>query len=190
MRLKIIKMKLVQSTNSEALKIIKKGKSKPTLITSLKQTKGRGSMGKKWVSQKGNLFISIFFEINQKKINFKQYALLNAYLLKNVIKKFTKKKIDIKWPNDLLINKEKFCGILQEVINFNAKTFLIIGAGINTNSSPIIESYKATSLSGKIGKKVNNNKILKEIKKDYEKFIKYTEKYNFIELKRKILNKA
>ena len=40
---------------------------KPTLITSLKQTKGRGTMGKKWISKKGNLFISIFFEINQKK---------------------------------------------------------------------------------------------------------------------------
>ena len=40
-------------------------------------------MGKKWISQKGNLFISIFFEINQKKINFKQFAILNAFILKN-----------------------------------------------------------------------------------------------------------
>ena len=189
MKLKIIKMKHVQSTNNVALKLIKNKKLKPTLITSLVQTNGRGTMGKKWISKKGNLFISIFFEINQQKINYKQYALLNAYLFKSIIKKFAKIKISIKWPNDLLVKKEKICGILQEVVNFNAKSFLIVGAGINTNSSPIIKNYKATSLSSILKKKINNNKILKIIQKDYEKFIHQTENYNFIELKRKILRK-
>ena len=143
-------------------------------------------MGKKWISKKGNLFISIFFEINQERINYKQYALLNAYLFKNIIKKFIKKKIDIKWPNDLLINKEKICGILQEVVNLNSKTFLIVGAGINTNNSPTIKNYKTTSLRSILKKKVNNNKILKEVKKEYEKFIQQIEKYNFSALKIKI----
>ena len=87
MKLKIIKRKKVTSTNNLALKLIKKNFSKPTLIISQTQTNGRGTMGKKWVSIKGNLFISIFFEINQNKINFSQYALLNAYLFKNIIKK-------------------------------------------------------------------------------------------------------
>ena len=186
MKLKIIKMKQVQSTNNVALKLLKKKDTNPTLITSLVQTRGRGTMGKKWISTKGNLFISIFFEINQKKINFKRYALLNAYLFKNIITKFVKKKIDIKWPNDLLIKEEKICGILQEVINFNKKTFLIIGAGINTNSAPIIKNYKATSLNSILKKKINNNKILREIQKVYEKFIYQKEKYNFLELKNKI----
>ena len=92
MKLKLIKMKSVKSTNNVALKLIKKKKLKPTLITALAQTNGRGTMGKKWISKKGNLFVSIFFEINQRKVNFKQYVLLNAYLLRNIIKKFTKKK--------------------------------------------------------------------------------------------------
>ena len=48
----------------------------------------------------------------------------------------------------------------------NNKTFLIIGAGINTNSSPTIKNYKATSLSFIIKKKINNNKILKEKNND------------------------
>ena len=75
-------MKSVQSTNNEALKLIKRKKIKPALITSLSQTNGRGTMGKKWISKKGNLFVSIFFELNQQKLNFRQYALLNAYLFK------------------------------------------------------------------------------------------------------------
>ena len=187
MKLRIIKMKRVQSTNSVALKLIKEKNLKPTLITSLVQTNGKGTMGKKWISQKGNLFISIFFEINQKRINFKQYALLNAYLFQNIIKEYTKKKIDIKWPNDLTVKKEKICGILQEVVNLNAKTFLIVGAGINTNSSPIIKNYKATSLSSILNKKIDNYKILKEVIKDYEKFILQTKKNSFFELKKKIL---
>ena len=106
MKLRIIKLMRVRSTNNVALNLIKKKKLKLALVTSLTQTNGRGTMGKKWISMKGNLFVSIFFEINQQKINFRQYALLNAYLLRNIIKKFTKKKIDIKWPNDLLIKKE------------------------------------------------------------------------------------
>ena len=108
MKLKLIKMKSTQSTNNVAINLIKNKKLKPTLVTSLIQKNGRGTMGKKWISQKGNLFISIFFEINQSKINFRQYAVLNAYLLKKIIGKFTLKKIDIKWPNDILIKKKKF----------------------------------------------------------------------------------
>ena len=91
-KLRMIKFKKVQSTNNVALKLIKRNKLKPTLVTSLMQTKGRGTMGKKWISQKGNLFISIFFEINQQRINFRQYAILNAYIFKNIIKRFVKKK--------------------------------------------------------------------------------------------------
>ena len=107
MKLKIIKLKTVKSTNNIALKFIKRKKIKPTLITSIKQTHGRGTMGKKWISKKGNLFISIYFQIDQKKINFRQYVLLNAYLFKNVIRKFSKKKTFIKWPNDIMIQKKK-----------------------------------------------------------------------------------
>ena len=84
--------------------------------------------------------------------------------------------------------KEKICGILQEIVDFNTKTFLIIGAGINTNNFPIIKNYKTTSLRSILGKKINNDDILKQIQKDYEKFIQQTKKYNFIELKKRIKN--
>ena len=112
-----------------------------------------------------------------------QYAELNAYIMKKIIKKFTSEKIDIKWPNDLLINKDKICGILQEVINYNNKTFLIIGVGINTNNSPSIKKFKSTSLKEILGKKINNNKVLTETKKIYENFIIKTKKFSYVTLK-------
>ena len=102
MKIKLIKFKSVKSTNDIAIHLIKKKKTLPTLILSEKQTKGRGTMGKKWISQKGNLFMSIFFEINQKKINFRQFAILNALLLRKLVAKFISRDIKIKWPNDLL----------------------------------------------------------------------------------------
>ena len=67
MKLRSIKFKSVKSTNDIAQKLIKKKKIKPTIIFSEKQTKGRGTMGKRWISKKGNLFLTIFFDISKKK---------------------------------------------------------------------------------------------------------------------------
>ena len=125
MKIKLKKYKKVKSTNDIAIKLIKKNNTCPMLVTSEQQTNGRGRVGKKWISQKGNLFMSLFFKIDQKKINFKQFAVLNAFLLKKVISKKISKKIRIKWPNDILFNKKKFCGILQELIRINNFDYLV-----------------------------------------------------------------
>ena len=95
MKIKIKKYKKVQSTNDIALKLIKENVSEPTLITTEMQTKGRGRTGKKWISRKGNLFLSLFFKFDQTKINFKQFAVLNAFLIKKIISKTISKKIKI-----------------------------------------------------------------------------------------------
>ena len=185
MKIKIKKYKEVKSTNDIALTLIKKKASDPTLITSEKQTNGRGRIGKKWISKKGNLFISIFFKFEPKKINFKQFAILNAFLLKKVISKTTSKKIKIKWPNDLLFNEQKLCGILQEVIKFNNFNYLIVGIGLNTNKVPENKSFKSISLKNMLNKKINNQIILKNIKVTYEKFLKEKDRFSFSKLKTK-----
>ncbi len=185
MKIKIKKYKKVNSTNDVALKLIKQNVSKPTLITTEKQTNGRGRIGKKWISKKGNLFISLFFKFDQRKINFKQFAILNALLLKKVISKTISVKIKIKWPNDLLFNKKKFCGILQEVIKFNNFDYLIVGIGLNTNIDPQNKSFKSTSLKNILKKKINNQKILDNIKTAYEKLLKEKNISTFSNLKRR-----
>ena len=185
MKIKIKKYKKVKSTNDVAIKLIKRNFLEPTLITTEKQTNGRGRIGKKWISLKGNLFITLFFEFDQKKINFKQFAVLNALLLKKVISKIISKKIKIKWPNDLLFNKLKFCGILQEVINFDNFDYLIVGIGLNTNTVPQNKSFKSTCLKNILNKKIDNQKILKKIVIAYEKFLGEKNKLSFSDLKMK-----
>jgi BirA family transcriptional regulator, biotin operon repressor / biotin---[acetyl-CoA-carboxylase] ligase len=184
MKIKLLRFKSVKSTNDVALKLTQKKNSRPTLITSEIQTHGRGTMGKKWISQKGNLFISIFFEMKQKRINFKHFATLNAYLLKNLLSKKMLKKIKIKWPNDLLYKKKKICGILQEVVNYKNKKFLIIGIGINTNFDPKNKGFSSTSLKDITNKNIDNNKLIDLIKKTYEKFLTKTKIYAYAELKK------
>ena len=188
MKIKLIKFKSVKSTNDIAIKLIRKEKVQPTLIFSETQTKGRGTMGKKWISQKGNLFISIFFEIDQKRINFKQFAILNAFLLRKLLSKFISKKIKIKWHNDLLYKKEKISGILQEVITYNQKNYLIVGIGVNTNIVPKNKSFSSTSLKNIIDRKIDNKKILKNIKNNYEKFLIEIKKLSYKKLKKKMIN--
>ena len=183
MKIKIKRYKKVKSTNDVALKLIKQNISKPTLILTDKQTNGRGRVGKKWISKKGNLFISIFFKYDQKKINFKQYAILNAYLIKKVLTKKISKKINIKWPNDLLFNHQKFCGILQELIKFNRYYYLVVGIGLNTNVAPENKSFKSTCLKNILNKKINNQIVLKDIKIAYEKFLGEKNKLSFLDLK-------
>ena len=185
MKIKIKNYKKVKSTNDVAMKLIKRNILEPTLITTEKQTNGRGRIGKKWISLKGNLFITLFFKFDNKKINFKQFAVLNAFLLKKVISNIISKKIKIKWPNDLLFNKLKFCGILQEVIRFNNFDYLIVGIGLNTNTVPQNKSFKSTCLKNILNKKIDNQKILKKIVIAYEKFLGEKNKLSFSDLKMK-----
>ena len=179
MKILLKKFKKVKSTNDTALNLIKKQNLSPIIVASDTQSRGKGTMGKRWISRKGNLFISILFEMKSKKIDFKQYAILNAYVIKKVISKYISKKVSIKWPNDLLIEKKKVCGILQEVIHLNKKKFLVVGVGINTFLSPNISGYKTSSLKNYSKKKLNNGIILKDIKKTYEKFLDEIKKYQF-----------
>ena len=186
MKLKILKLLSVTSTNDEAIKLIKRNKSNPTLISANKQTKGRGTRGKKWISQKGNLFVSIFFRIDKAKIKFNHFSILNPYILRNILNIHLVEKISIKWPNDLMIKKKKISGILQELIEFKDKKYLIIGIGINTLLSPSNTNFKSTSINKFSNQMINNDLILLQIKRTYEKLLSDINKYNFFYLKRKI----
>ena len=84
MKLRSLKFKSVKSTNDIALMLIKKDNITPSIILSERQTKGRGTMGKKWISLKGNIFASIFFELKQNMPNFKEFSLINPLIIKNI----------------------------------------------------------------------------------------------------------
>ena len=183
MKIKLLRFKSVKSTNDLALKLIQKKISKPTMIVSEIQTHGRGTMGKKWISQKGNLFISVFFELKETLPNFKEFSLINPIIIKKVLSTYSINAVKIKRPNDLLIKSKKVCGILQEVIRFEKKNFLIIGIGINTLTYPMNNRFKSTSLLECSNKLINNSEIIKKLKNSYESIF-YNYKINKLLLKK------
>ena len=139
MKLKKYFFKKVKSTNNTALRLLKNGKLNGAIISEA-QCKGRGQRGNKWISKKGNLFISIFFKVNSK-LSLKKITSINLLILKKIISSQIRGKIYIKLPNDILIYKKKVSGILQEIMYKNNNKYLIAGIGINIFRSPNIINY-------------------------------------------------
>ena len=170
MKFKKFLIKVADSTNNVAIKKIKEGNLKGIVIAE-KQTKGRGQYGNTWSSLKGNLFLSIFFEINHN-FSLKKFTKKNCLIIKKIISKFISEKVKIKPPNDILVKNKKICGILQETIFHNEKRFVIIGIGINLFKSPNIKKYPTTHLSNYV-ENVDKMLVIRNIKKQYEKKINY-----------------
>ena len=168
MKLDLFRFNRVKSTNDEAIKIIRSKKNKQGIVISNLQTSGKGTMGKKWVSQKGNFFASIFFQLKQNMPKPNEFSLINPLIVKKILNDYSRFEIKIKWPNDLMIKSKKVSGILQELIKTDKKTFLIIGVGINTLKTPKNKKFKSISLIECSDRVVNNSQILKSLKKNYE----------------------
>jgi len=170
--MKNFKYKCVNSTNNVAIKLIKQKNIKSGIVISQTQKKGRGQRGKKWISYKGNLFVSIFFSIEKINMTIKQLAIINAKLIIKVLSKYYKKNINIKLPNDILIKNKKICGILQETVQKNNIKYLIVGIGINLVKSPKINNYPTTNLYDLTKNKINFSQFLRELKNNYKVFLK------------------
>ena len=168
MKFKIFRFKKVKSTNSTAIRIIKNYKFKYGMIISEIQNKGRGQYGRKWISYKGNLFVSFFYKIEDLTTSVKQLTKINCILVRELLSKYYKKKITFKKPNDLLINKKKICGILQESISIFDEKYLVVGIGINLIKNPNIKNYPTINLYKLTNKKIPKNKIENKIKKIFE----------------------
>tara|TARA_B100000524_G_C23470975_1_gene306107 strand:- start:188 stop:631 length:444 start_codon:yes stop_codon:yes gene_type:complete len=141
------------------------------IITEI-QSHGRGQYGKKWISLKGNLFVSFFFNLENISLTIKQLTKKNCLLVKKLISKYYKKRILYKKPNDLLVKGKKICGILQETVKRLNKEFLIVGIGINLIKNPIISNYQTINLNDLVNKKISKKKIETELKNIFEKNFK------------------
>ena len=84
----------------------------------------------------------------------------------------------------MLFNNKKICGILQEVVSYKEKNFLIVGIGINTNLDPKNRGFPSTSLKDITNKNIDNNKVFNKIKNTYENFLTKLKKYSYIELRK------
>ena len=172
MKFKILRFKKLISTNDTAIRMIRSSNLMYGMIIAERQINGRGQYGRKWISLKGNLFVSFFYNLDNINLNMTQITKINYILVKKLISKYYKKRIIYKKPNDLLIKGKKICGILQETINKLNKKFLIVGIGINLVKNPVIKDYPVINLNDLINKKISKKKIEIELKNIFEKNLK------------------
>jgi len=187
MKFEIFKFDSVTSTNDIAINLIRKKGKEIGYVYAINQTRGRGTRGKEWISDKGNLFGSVFFPLRDNFPPFNEFSIINPIMISEVIKYFCKEQdITLKFPNDIFVNGKKICGILQELINLDDKKFLIVGIGVNITTNPNInKSYQATNILIETKKKPEIKEIIDLIISSYEKFFGNLHSYNYGYFKKK-----
>ena len=178
MKFKQFRFKKVKSTNNTAIRIIKNSSCKYGMVISDTQTMGRGQYGKKWISYKGNLFVSFFYNLNYINLSSPRLTKINCLLVKKLLTNYYKRNITFKKPNDLLVQKKKISGILQEKVSILGNRFLIVGIGINIAKSPKIDNYLTTNLNKLTNKIINKRKIENKLKLIFEKNLSKMYKLN------------
>jgi len=187
MKLETFKLERVTSTNDAVIDLIKKNNKSSGLVYANVQTLGRGTRGRKWISDEGNLFASLFFPLENKFPSFAEFSVINPVIISEVITNICEaKNITLKFPNDIFLNGKKICGILQEIITLNNINYLIVGIGMNIISNPkITNSYEATNILKETKKKVDIKNMIEKITHSYEYFFMNLKSYNFISFKKK-----
>lgn len=164
---RIFFFKSIKSTMDYAKKLAEVGEPEGTVVIADYQSQGRGRFGRIWKSEPGvNILMSIILRptIPLEKLGILSF--LTAISVSEAIEKNTNVKVTTKWPNDLLINGKKFCGILMEAsITADKGDFVILGIGINVNQDQFPKEIQdhATSLSLATRKVYNRTTIVQDI---------------------------
>ena len=151
------------STMEVARREARQGTAEGTVILADEQTAGKGRLKRIWLSPKGNLALSII--LHSGLAHLPSLIMLASLAVVHTIEATTGLKAQVKWPNDILINGKKVCGILIENdVQGNTVSHSIIGIGINVNfrlaDFPEIQSI-ATSLSDELGRDVSRLSVIR-----------------------------
>ncbi|MCX7715793.1 MAG: biotin--[acetyl-CoA-carboxylase] ligase [Endomicrobia bacterium] len=171
--------KTISSTMDIAKEIVNKNKDiENVLVIAEKQTKGKGRIKRRWFSPKGGVWFSLILKPN---ITPDKVFLLNYVFSLSVVNILKKYSIDAKtkWPNDVVVDDKKICGILIEAdTELDRLNWCIVGVGINVNIKSqffLKHNLQATSMYELLGKKVDLNEFLKnlfhELEIQYNKFV-------------------
>ena len=131
----LVSLVLTTSTNAEAFRLAEDGAVEGTVVTADEQNKGRGRLGRTWLSPPGaNLYCSIILRPHIKPFEAPQLTFLSAVAVARAIEQATGLKPEIKWPNDVLIGGKKVAGLLNEMsAETDGINFVILGIGVNLN---------------------------------------------------------
>jgi len=138
----------VGSTNTEALSRGILNDSKGLWIVAGEQLQGKGSRGRNWISKPGNLYASLLIEQPKDAINVHGLTFVAAVALREALASFLAPQLNVqmKWPNDILVQDRKIAGILLEAQSERDRTRIVLGMGTNISHHPQEAEFLATSL--------------------------------------------
>ena len=143
---RVVHFERIDSTNSEARRLAEAGERGPLWIWSDEQTGGRGRYGRTWVSEPGNLYVTCLFQTAAPASAAAQISFVAAIAVHDMASSLLPKAdFFLKWPNDVLMEGAKFCGLLAEVVGTNP-TRIALGCGINLAHAPKGTPYPVTAL--------------------------------------------
>jgi BirA family transcriptional regulator, biotin operon repressor / biotin---[acetyl-CoA-carboxylase] ligase len=160
----VIKLNATDSTNSYLRKLSNESiLADYTVVLAKHQTKGRGQMGTVWSSESSkNLTVSVFKDVSKLFLAHPFYiSMATSLALIKTLQSFSITKLSIKWPNDILSEDKKICGVLIEnVIKQNIFKATILGIGLNVNQTYFNDLPRASSLKLLTGKTFNLDEVL------------------------------
>lgn len=165
----------IDSTNTKAQELAEKGYPSGTLVVADKQVAGKGRRGRNWESPSGcGIFMTLMLKPDINPNNASMLTLVSALAVARALADITGKDAKIKWPNDIVIDGRKVCGILTEMsAQFDYINNIVIGIGINVNNSSFPEEISATASSLRLlsgGKKYRRAEIIEKIMEYFEKY--------------------
>lgn len=171
----------IDSTNNRARELAIGDAFEGTLIIAETQQKGRGRLGRDWVSPKGKgIWMSLILRPNIPPQKASGITTVGAVAIRRALNRALDLDIGIKWPNDIIIDGKKVCGILTEShADMDRVHYVVMGIGINANMTledfPPEIATTATSLRIAAGHRVNRREvialIMEEIEKTYNRYI-------------------
>lgn len=164
----------IDSTNSEIKRQAELKTEHGLLAVAEEQTAGKGRRGHSWISPPGTgIWFSFMVtpDISPDKVS--MLTLVAALAIASGIRETTGLKTSIKWPNDIIVNGKKVCGILTELsAELSMVNYVVIGIGINANTESFPDEIKdmATSLFIESGKKVRRVNIIEAVGRNFENY--------------------
>ena len=165
----------IDSTNTKAQELAEKGYPSGTLVVADKQESGKGRRGRSWVSPSGTgIFMTLMIKPDINPNNASMLTLVAALAVAKAITSVTGEKALIKWPNDIVVNSKKVCGILTEMnAQFDYINHIVVGIGINVHNESFPEeiSQMASSLMIEAGgKRFHRAQIIAETMSYFEQY--------------------
>lgn len=155
----------VGSTNDVAARLASQGGREGCVVVADRQSLGRGRIGRRWYSPEGGLWFSVILRPEMKVSEAPRLTLTAAVAIANAIRETLGLMVEVKWPNDLLIQGRKVCGILTEAVTKGDDLdFVVLGVGINANINrealPREVRESATTLREVLGREVDKSELL------------------------------